>query len=78
MQRGHVEPWKKHEVSRMGTGLHILMLSPTLPWPLNTRKQDPHLPLLRELARAVHEVTLLTMFHEPCGPEDLEALRAHC
>lgn len=34
--------------------------------------------VLRELARAGYEVTLLALAHEPYGPEDLEALKPHC
>jgi len=54
------------------------MLSPTLPWPLNMGSKIRIYYVLRELARAGHEVTLLTLAHEPYGPEDLVALKAHC
>jgi len=58
--------------------MRILMISPTLPWPLNMGTKIRIYHVLRELARAGHEVTLLTLAHEPYGPEDLGALKAHC
>ena len=58
--------------------MHILMLSPTLPWPLNMGSKIRIYHVLRELARAGHEVTLLALAHEPYGPEDLGALKAYC
>jgi len=58
--------------------MRILMLSPTLPWPLNMGSKIRIYHVLRELARAGHEVTLLTLAHEPYGPEELEALEIHC
>jgi len=54
------------------------MLSPTLPWPLNMGSKIRIYHVLRELARAGHEVTLLALAHEPYGPDDLVALKAHC
>ena len=54
------------------------MLSPTLPWPLNMGSKIRIYHVLRELVRAGHEVTLLTLAHEPYGPEELEVLKIHC
>ena len=54
------------------------MLSPISPWPLDMGARIRIYYVLRELARAGHEVTLLTLAHEPYGPEDLVALKAHC
>ena len=54
------------------------MLSPTLPWPLNMGSKIRIYHVLRELARAGHEVTLLTLTHERYGPKDLVALKVHC
>jgi len=58
--------------------LRILMLSPTLPWPLNIGSKIRIYYVLRELTRTGHEVTLLALTHEPYRPEDLDPLRAHC
>jgi len=58
--------------------MRILMLSPTLPWPLNMGDKIRIFHVLRELARAGHEVSLFALAHEPYGPEDLATLKAHC
>ncbi len=54
------------------------MLSPTLPWPLNMGSKIRIYHVLRELARAGHEVTLLTLAHEPYDSDDLEPLKTYC
>jgi len=58
--------------------MYILMLSPTFPWPLNMGDKIRIFHVLRELARAGHEVSLFALAHEPYGPEGLEALKVHC
>ena len=58
--------------------MRVLMLSPTLPWPLNMGSKIRIYHVLREMARAGHEVSLLTLAHEPYGMADLESLKAHC
>lgn len=58
--------------------MRILMISPELPWPLNMGSKIRIFYVLRELARAGHEVTLLALAHEAYRPEDLEALRPFC
>jgi len=58
--------------------MKILMISPTLPWPLNMGSKIRIYYVLRGLTGAGHEVTLLTLAHEPYGPEDLVALKAYC
>jgi len=58
--------------------MRILMLSPTLPWPLNMGSKIRIYHVLRELARAGHEVTLLTLAHEPYNSDDLEPLKTYC
>jgi len=58
--------------------MRILMLSPTLPWPLNMGSKIRIYHVLRELARAGHEVTLFTLAHELYGTEGLQSLKTHC
>jgi len=58
--------------------MRILMLSPTLPWPLNMGSKIRVYHVLRELAQAGHEVTLLALADEPYTTEDLVDLGAHC
>ena len=58
--------------------MRILMLSPTLPWPLDMGDKIRIYHVLRELARVGHEVTLLTQAHEPYDPDDLEPLKTYC
>jgi len=58
--------------------MRVLILSPTLCWPLDIGEKIRIYHVLRELARAGHEVTLLTLAHVPYGPVDLEALRPFC
>ena len=58
--------------------MRILMLSPTLPWPLNTGAKIRIYHVLRELARVKHEVSLFALTHEFYVPEDLEVLKSHC
>ncbi|SFM80677.1 glycosyltransferase [Thermodesulforhabdus norvegica] len=58
--------------------MDILVLSPTLPWPLNMGSKIRIYYVLRELARAEHEVTLLSLAHEPYGETDLKALEPYC
>jgi sugar transferase (PEP-CTERM/EpsH1 system associated) len=54
------------------------MLSPTLPWPLTIGSKIRIYYVLRELARAGLEVTLLALAHDPYGPGDLDPLRTYC
>lgn len=58
--------------------MRVLMLSPTLPWPLNMGSKIRLYHVLRELARAGHEVTLLALAHEPYAGDHLEALKPYC
>ncbi len=58
--------------------MRVLMLSPTLPWPLNMGSKIRLYHILRELARAGHEVTLLALAHESYTGDDLEALKPYC
>jgi len=58
--------------------MRILMLSPSFPWPLNIGSKIRIYHVLRELAQAGHEVSLLTLAHERYGMADLEALKTHC
>jgi len=71
----------KDEIERMIERKHrmrILMLSPELPWPLNMGSKIRIYYVLRELARAGHEVTLLTLAHEPYGGSHLKVLESWC
>ena len=54
------------------------MLSPTFPWPLNMGSKIRIYYVLRELARTGHEVTLLTLAHEPYEESHLNTLEAYC
>lgn len=58
--------------------MRIFMVSPTLPWPLDMGDKIRIYHVLRELARVGHEVTLLTLAHEPYDPDDLEPLKTYC
>jgi len=58
--------------------MRLLMLSPTLPWPLTIGSKIRIYYVLRELARAGLEVTLLALAHDPYGPGDLDPLRTYC
>jgi sugar transferase (PEP-CTERM/EpsH1 system associated) len=58
--------------------MRLLMLSPTLPWPLTIGSKIRIYYVFRELARAGLEVTLLALAHDPYGPGDLDPLRTYC
>lgn len=58
--------------------MRILMLSPILPWPLNMGGKIRVYYVLRELARAGHNVMLVTLTPESYKPEYVNALNPYC
>lgn len=58
--------------------MKILMLSPTLPWPLNLGARIRIYHTLRELARAGHEVALLCLSEELSLAGEAKALEPYC
>ncbi len=54
------------------------MLSPTLPWPLNTGAKLRVYHVVRALARAGHEITLVALDEEQVQLEELRNLKACC
>ncbi len=58
--------------------MRVLMLSPTLPWPLNTGAKLRVYYELRALARAGHQITLLALDEEQVQPEEIRNLKDYC
>ncbi|MEM4202673.1 MAG: glycosyltransferase [Candidatus Methanomethylicaceae archaeon] len=58
--------------------MKVLMLSPIFPYPLNLGAKIRIYYVLRELARAGHEVTLVCLNEEGIKPLELEVIKSYC
>lgn len=58
--------------------MRILMISPTMPWPLKGGARIRIYHEIKEVARAGHKITLLSLNMESHSRQDLDALKPYC